>query len=194
MAPLYGLAMPAAGVSPARVYFPVTSAAGANPSIAKLAIPAILHHTKQLPKHAAFIGGPATPEASSFKSVGSDNLVNLFTGDFSYSIPLLDVDGYPVNLFYNGGITMEQEASWVGLGWNINPGSVSRNMRGVPDDFNGSDTLVQTQNVKPNRTWGAEIGSMENCWGSKNRISTSMLAFPITITWGLNWSWAPVLR
>ncbi|HEY4062668.1 MAG TPA: hypothetical protein VGM30_12240 [Puia sp.] len=104
------------------------------------------------------IGGPSTPEASSFKAVGSNNLVNLFTGDFSYSIPLLDVGGYPVNLFYNGGIGMEQEASWVGLGWNINPGSVSRNMRGVPDDFDGTDTLVQTQDVKPNKTWGGEIG------------------------------------
>ncbi|MHA4808143.1 hypothetical protein ACX0G9_08545 [Flavitalea flava] len=104
------------------------------------------------------IGGPGSPEAGSFKAVGSDNLVNLFTGDFSYSIPLLDVGGYPVNLFYNGGISMEQEASWVGLGWNINPGSVSRNMRGVPDDFDGTDILIQEQNVKPNKTWGAELG------------------------------------
>ena len=104
------------------------------------------------------MGGPSCPEATSFKAVGSSNLVNLFTGDFSYSIPLLDVGGYPVNLFYSGGITMEQEASWVGLGWNINPGTVSRNMRGVPDDFNGTDMLTQKQNVKPNRTWGGEVG------------------------------------
>jgi len=104
------------------------------------------------------IGGPSSPEATSFKAVGSDNLVNLFTGDFSYSIPLLDVGGYPVNLFYSAGISMDQEASWVGLGWNINPGTVSRNMRGVPDDFNGTDVLTQTQNIKPNRTWGAELG------------------------------------
>lgn len=103
------------------------------------------------------IGGPSSPEATSFKAVGSNNLVNLATGDFSYSIPLLDVDGYPVNLFYSGGINMEQEASWVGLGWNINPGTVSRNMRGVPDDFNGTDLMTQTQNVKPNRTWGGDV-------------------------------------
>jgi len=104
------------------------------------------------------IGGPSSPEAASFKQTGSDNLVNLFTGDFSYSIPLLDVGGYPVNLFYSGGITMDQEASWVGLGWNINPGTVSRNMRGVPDDFDGTDLLTQKQNTKPNRTWGGELG------------------------------------
>ncbi|MET0637672.1 MAG: hypothetical protein ABWZ25_16705 [Chitinophagaceae bacterium] len=105
------------------------------------------------------IGGPGQPEMSSFKSVGADNMVDLFTGDFSYNIPLMDVGGYPINLFYNGGITMEQEASWVGLGFNINPGTVSRNMRGVPDDFNGEDTLIQTQKMKPNKTWGASIGA-----------------------------------
>jgi len=107
---------------------------------------------------ANFIGGPNTPEASSFKAVGSNNLVNLFNGDFSYSVPLLDVGGYPVNLFYRGGIGMEDEASWVGLGWNINPGSVSRNMRGVPDDFNGEDEIIQEQNLRPNVTYGGETG------------------------------------
>jgi len=94
-------------------------------------------------------GGPTQPEMSSFKSIGVNNMVNLFTGDFSYNIPLLDVGGYPVNIYYQGGIGMEQEASWVGLGWNINPGNISRNMRGVPDDFNTTDTLVQTENLKP---------------------------------------------
>lgn len=112
--------------------------------------------------------GPITPESASFKSIGSDNLVNLFTGDFSYSIPLMDVGGYPINLFYNSGITMEQEASWVGLGWNINPGTVTRNMRGIPDDFDGTDTLVQQQNVKPNRTWGGEVGMDLEALGKKN--------------------------
>jgi len=105
-----------------------------------------------------FIGGPGQPEMSSFKSVSADKLVNLFTGDFSYNIPLLDVGGYPVNIYYDGGISPEQEASWVGLGWNINPGNINRNMRGVPDDFNGQDTLRQLQVMKPNKTWGLGIG------------------------------------
>ena len=107
---------------------------------------------------ADFIGGPSQPEMSAFKSAGTNDMVNLFTGDFSYNIPLLDVGGYPVNIFYNGGITMEQEASWVGLGWNINPGTVSRNMRGVPDDFDGTEKLRQEQNIKPNITWGGRFG------------------------------------
>lgn len=100
------------------------------------------------------IGGPGQPEMSSFKSVGADHMVSTFTGDFSYNIPLLDVGGYPINIFYSSGITMDQEASWVGLGWNINPGTVNRNMRGIPDDFNGTDMIVEKQDMKPDQTWG----------------------------------------
>ena len=34
--------------------------------------------------------GPSQPEMATFKSVSADNMVNLFTGDFSYNIPLLE--------------------------------------------------------------------------------------------------------
>ncbi|UAY53238.1 hypothetical protein [Ferruginibacter albus] len=100
------------------------------------------------------IGGPSQPEMSSFKAIDASNMVDLFSGNFNYNIPLLDVGGYPVNIFYDGSITMEQESSWVGLGWNINPGSITRNTRGVPDDFDGSEEQTETQNMKPNTTWG----------------------------------------
>lgn len=120
------------------------------------------------------IGGPSQPEMASFKPVGTDNLVNLFTGDFSYNIPLLDVGGYPVNIFYNSGITMDQDASWVGLGWNINPGSITRNMRGVPDDFDGTEKLKQTQTMKPNVTWGGNLGFDFEYVGLKNLAGISI--------------------
>jgi hypothetical protein len=66
--------------------------------------------------------------------------VNPFTGDFHYGIPLLSVPGpngesYPVSLGYMGGIRTEQEASWVGLGWELNPGEISRSVNGMPDDW-----------------------------------------------------------
>ena len=111
------------------------------------------------------IGGPTQPEMSSFKSIGADDMVNLFTGDFSYNIPLMDVGGYPINIFYDGSISMEQEASWVGLGWNINPGTISRNTRGIPDDFNGTEKLIQTQTMKPNKTWGVKVGADAELFG-----------------------------
>jgi hypothetical protein len=108
---------------------------------------------------ALLIGGPGQPEMGAFKPAGADNMVSPFTGDFSYNIPLLDVGGYPVNIFYNSGITMDQEASWVGLGWNINPGTIMRNMRGLPDDFNGKDIITKRQSMRPDKTWGVSGGA-----------------------------------
>lgn len=103
-------------------------------------------------------GGPDQPEVQSFTPIGISDMVDPFTGDFSYNIPLMDVDGYPVNLAYNGGANMEQEASWVGLGWNLNPGVMNRSLRGLPDDFNGSDSIVTEMNQKKNWTMGVNLG------------------------------------
>lgn len=106
-----------------------------------------------------FTSGPTQPEMQSFQSVNNANMVDLFTGDFSYNIPLMDVGGYPVNISYRSGISMDQEASWVGLGWNINPGTITRNMRGLPDDFNGgADTIRKTSTIRENKTGGARLG------------------------------------
>lgn len=109
----------------------------------------------------ALTTGPTQPEMSSFEPVGTSEMVNVFSGDFTYNIPLLDAGGYPINISYNSGISTDQEASWVGLGWNINPGAVTRSMRGVPDDFSG-DVVTKKFNMKPNRTYGASVtGSAE---------------------------------
>ncbi|MGB0176198.1 MAG: hypothetical protein ACPF9D_03470, partial [Owenweeksia sp.] len=101
----------------------------------------------------ALTGGPSQPEVESFEPIGTNQMVDPFTGDFTYNIPLLDVGGYPVNISYHSGITMDQEASWVGLGWNINPGVINRNLRGLPDDFNG-DEIKREFNMKKNWTIG----------------------------------------
>ncbi len=86
--------------------------------------------------------GPNAPEAASFEPVDATDMVNLNTGDFTYVLPLLNVPspegGYPIALAYHAGIAMDQEASWVGLGWNLNPGAINRTVNGYPDDYNGS--------------------------------------------------------
>lgn len=87
----------------------------------------------------ALTTGPSQPEVQSFEPVGTTEMVDMFTGDFNYNIPLMDVEGYPINIFYHSGVGIEQEASWVGLGWNINPGEINRTVRGLPDDFNGEN-------------------------------------------------------
>lgn len=85
--------------------------------------------------------GPNAPEAAGFEAVDASDMVNLVTGDISYVLPLFTVPspegGYPINLSYHAGISYEQESSWIGLGWNLNPGSINRNINGYPDDWNG---------------------------------------------------------
>ena len=99
--------------------------------------------------------GPAQPELQGFTPVGMDNMVNLSTGDFSYNLPLLTVPGpgggYPINMSYQAQPGMDAPASWVGLGWSLNPGVVNRTVRGLPDDFSGQK-VQKALNQKPNQT------------------------------------------
>jgi hypothetical protein len=105
----------------------------------------------------ALTSGPSQPEMKSFEPVGTSNMVDLFTGDFAYNVPLLDVGGYPVNLSYQSGSGMDDEASWVGHGWALNPGAINRQMRGLPDDFNGNDEVVKEKNMKDHVTKGINL-------------------------------------
>lgn len=104
----------------------------------------------------ALTGGPSQPEFSSFTPVGTSDMVDLASGDMSYNIPLMDVGGYPLNLAYNSGVGMDDEASWVGLGWNLSVGQINRNVRGLPDDFNG-DELIYENDIKKNVTVGVDF-------------------------------------
>ncbi|PQJ10496.1 hypothetical protein CJD36_011000 [Flavipsychrobacter stenotrophus] len=105
----------------------------------------------------ALTTGPSQPEVQGFEPVGTTDMVDMFSGDFVYNIPLMDVEGYPMNISYHGGVTMEQEASWVGLGWNINPGVINRNVRGVSDDFNG-DSILKNFHIKDEKNLRVGIG------------------------------------
>ncbi|QXP58411.1 hypothetical protein [Olleya sp. HaHaR_3_96] len=99
----------------------------------------------------ALTSGPSQPEFNSFTPIGTSDMVNLSSGDFNYNIPIMDVGGYPLNLAYNSGVTMDQEASWVGLGWNLNVGQINRQVRGIPDDFKG-DEITYEKNLKKHVT------------------------------------------
>ncbi|MGN6293128.1 MAG: hypothetical protein ACTHMV_10325 [Chitinophagaceae bacterium] len=105
----------------------------------------------------ALTSGPSQPETQAFQPIGNSNMVDLFSGDFSYNIPLLDVGGYPVNLAYQSGANMDDESSWAGYGWNINVGSLNRQLRGLPDDFNGTDWQEREMNMKDHITKGGRF-------------------------------------
>lgn len=56
-------------------------------------------------------------------------------GDLSLSIPVLTVPGtngmnFEVVFSYKAGILYHQTASWIGLGWNFDPGSITRDAQG----------------------------------------------------------------
>lgn len=110
----------------------------------------------------ALTAGPGQPEAQLFQAAGTTEMVDLFSGDFSYNIPLFELPGpnggYPFNLSYQAGIGMDQEASWVGLGWSLNPGAITRQMRGLPDEFRGDDVITK-MSLKPSVTVGLGAGA-----------------------------------
>ncbi|MCF6361701.1 MAG: hypothetical protein L3J29_13195, partial [Cyclobacteriaceae bacterium] len=109
----------------------------------------------------ALTGGPSAPEFSTFTPVATTDMVNLFTGDFNYNLPVIEIPGaegggYALSLSYNSGNTSEQEATWVGFGWSLNPGAINRTVRGFPDDANGANIDIYNK-TRPLWTVGAGV-------------------------------------
>lgn len=116
----------------------------------------------------ALTSGPTQPEVQNFQQMGVNDMVDLATGDFTYNIPIFELPGpnggYPFNLSYGAGIKMDQEASWVGLGWNLQPGSINRQIRGLPDEFNG-DKVKTKMSIDKNVTVGIGVGTTLKIFG-----------------------------
>ena len=132
----------------------------------------------------ALSGRPSQPEVQSFEPVGTTEMVDLFSGDFVYNIPLVDVEGFPINIAYHSGVGMDDEASWVGLGWNINPGVINRNLRGIPDDFRG-DVVKSTTNIKENKTWGVGAGPSFEFLGWESKSGSGALKIDLGANLGV---------
>ena len=82
--------------------------------------------------------GPTNPDFYGFEPVDATDMVNVMTGDLTYTQPLLMVPGpaggYPVTISYTSGVGVKQEATWVGMGWRLTPGGIHRRTNGVADD------------------------------------------------------------
>ena len=82
---------------------------------------------------------PPTPEVAALAKY-VDMPVSYSSGVPQIGVPLYTVSNgslqAPVSLSYNAsGIKVEEAATWVGLGWNLNAGgSITRVVRGMPDD------------------------------------------------------------
>lgn len=111
----------------------------------------------------ALTSGPTAPEYTSFEPVDTTDMVNLATGDFVYNMPLLEVPGpaggYPISLSYHAGIQPNEEASWVGLGWTLNPGAITRTVNGYPDDqYNATESRRDYVQGGETTTWSLGVG------------------------------------
>jgi hypothetical protein len=146
----------------------------------------------------ALTGGPTQPEFASFEPVDVTDLVNTPTGDFTYVVPLGEVKtpggvGYPVTLAYHAGIMHEQEATWVGLGWTLNPGAINRVIRGFADDYDGEWSSSQMMN-NGETGWNFNLGvgyagvSASIGWNEKGfqGITSVGLSFPLGTGGGSN--------
>ena len=74
------------------------------------------------------------------QAVAAGVAVKQSTGDVVVDFPLMTVPGtgglnHPVSMTYMGaGIKMDHSSSWVGLGFSLSSGSISRTVVGIPDD------------------------------------------------------------
>lgn len=100
---------------------------------------------------------PNSPEAEAFTKYGNTS-VSLYTGTPNISVPLYTHQGrelnLPMGLTYDAsGIKVEQMASQIGLGWNLNIGGrISRIVNGFPDDFNNANPAYHSffNDMNPN--------------------------------------------
>lgn len=95
----------------------------------------------------ALTAGPSAPEYTSFEPIDTTDMVNLATGGMVYNVSLLEVPGpgggFPLSASYHAGIMQDQEASWIGLGWNVNVGAINRSVAGFADDFENARREVR---------------------------------------------------
>ncbi|MDP2684161.1 MAG: hypothetical protein Q8P20_03825 [bacterium] len=130
----------------------------------------------------ALTSGPGSPEFSSFEPVATTNMVDPFTGNFTYNLPVLQIPGpdgggYAMSLSYHSGTSPEEESSWVGYGWTLNPGAINRSLRGLPDEYDGAPVNYYNKNRANWTVSGSSKISLEffsnSSEGQKSFISLS---------------------
>lgn len=105
---------------------------------------------------------PHSPEVAGLGKY-LDFPVSNYTGIASVSIPIWNIElknfSLPISLDYHAkGIQVEEEASNVGLGWNLLAGGcITRSVRGEPDDYNKSLKYVHKDFLKSGKEWDRDI-------------------------------------
>ncbi|MCH6200221.1 hypothetical protein MMU07_11545 [Aquiflexum sp. LQ15W] len=93
-----------------------------------------------IPSFDQLVSIPKSPEAFAFSKYGNTP-ISLFNGRPNISIPLDQIQGSELNIPFSitydaSGIKVDQNATEVGLGWNLNLGGmIVRQVNGLPDDY-----------------------------------------------------------
>jgi hypothetical protein len=112
----------------------------------------------------------ADPNVASFNKF-IEHPVNTYNGSVSIDIPVYTIkDGiidYPIVLRYNSsGITVAEEASWVGLGWNLDVGGyVQQNIIGTQDistEFKNADNDLKPNEVDFCSSYSVTLNDLNN--------------------------------
>ena len=115
-----------------------------------------------------------TPEASAFKKYGEES-VNEYTGTADISVPLYTIKckdiEIPIVLRYDAsGIKVEQEASWVGLGWNLMVGGCINYVCA------GGHDMSQAPDI-PNEVWTEYLTSEISLSDISNHTSKTQIRY-----------------
>ncbi|MDN3689143.1 hypothetical protein [Cyclobacterium jeungdonense] len=110
---------------------------------------------------------PPSPEVSALAKF-ADTRISHYSGIPDINIPLYTIAEQdleiPVLLSYHaGGIRVEERAGWAGLGWALNAGgSISRTMKGLPDEHNQSSSGYIHHDVVPDQLTTNQLADYYN--------------------------------
>ena len=118
---------------------------------------------------------PASPEVATFGKYG-DVPVNKYNGSANVTVPIHEIlfDGLliPIALQYNtSGIRVNQDASSIGLGWNLSPNiSITREVNGFEDILPDRGWIFSKDYLEPKAPVfspeldGEEFEELQNSW------------------------------
>ena len=106
-----------------------------------------------------------TGQAGAAKELSAASMVNQATGAVTYSVPISSItEGQltvPISATYaSQGHRLQDKGGVIGLGWSLNVGgSVTRQVRGIPDDAEGGKWSEDYDNSDPGKALAGERDS-----------------------------------
>jgi hypothetical protein len=118
---------------------------------------------------------PASPTAAGLGTYG-ETPVSLYAGTPTINIPLYQLKGVelsmPISLSYNAsGIRVEENSSWVGLGWSLEAGGViTRNVRSKTDNETTATGMIPFRSALPLLT--NNLANINSTWQQINNYTS----------------------